>query len=97
MTALNYITLNMLLLATTAAVAQSNNKWLDSIYEVHSTPLKRGAKYVTKDNDTIELLKPTANIFFKVKKAGKKMIFPRDTIFSFRKVKLKKSTFQLHD
>lgn len=90
MTTLTYIKWSVLLLASTASVAQlkqSNKKWLDSIYEVNNTPLKRGNKYVTKKNDTIKLLRPINNIFWKVKKGRKKMIFPRDTIFYFRRVK----------
>ncbi|RDI07056.1 hypothetical protein DEU42_113156 [Flavobacterium sp. AG291] len=101
MITLTYIRYNILLLATMASVAQLNQKWFDSIYEVHSTPLRRGDKYVTKENDTIELLKPVKIVYFKVRKSGKKMGFRRDTIFTFRRVKpntiLKKSTFQGHD
>lgn len=87
MKAIKWIIWSMLFLASTAMVAQSNKKWLDSIYRVHELSLQRGDSFVTKENDTVQLLRPKTNNIWKIRKAGKTKLIAREAIFELKRIR----------
>lgn len=62
-----------------------NQKWLDSVYKVHDTPLRKGDRFLYQ-NDTVKLIKPIRNTIWKVKRGKSKYYVTREEILKLKRV-----------